>query len=256
MTIFKKTLIHAAKLAGQFQLKHFGKLKRKDICYKVHGEYVTYVDKISGKLIINHIKKYFPCHNFLSEDYPAQLNKSDYTWYIDPLDGTTNYSIQNPLFGVSIAVAYKNETIEGIIFLPYLKELFYVKKGYGAYKNNKRIYVSRQNNIHQSILAIGFTHRLVSMRQGLGIFKKIRPSAANVRIFGSSNYSLCSLASGHIEAFIMPGSLKSWDVNPGILLIEEAGGKITDFRENKKYKNKNLLLSNGKIHQQILNKLR
>jgi len=252
MTNFKKILIRSAKLAGQFQLKHFGKLKRKDIRYKEHGEYVTYVDKFCGKLIINHLKKYFPHHNFVSEELPDQINHSDYTWYIDPLDGTTNYSIHNPLFAVSIAVAYKNETIEGVFFLPYLNEIFYVKKGKGAYLNHKRIHVSKQNKIHKSILAMGFAHRLDATRKALSIFKKVRPYAANIRIFGSGSYSLCSVASGCVEALIMPGSLKLWDINPGKLLVKEAGGQVTDFKGHQDYQNKNLILSNGKIHQQIL----
>lgn len=256
MKSYKKILIQAAKLAGKFQLKHFGKLKKKDVRYKEHGEYVTYVDKSCSKLIVNNLKKHFPNHNFVSEDFPTKPIHSDYTWYIDPLDGTTNYSIQNPLFGVSIAVVYKNKTMEGIIYLPYLQDIYYVKREVGAFKNNKRIHVSKQNNIHESILAIGFPHRLEAMRKGLDIFKKIRPYAANVRIFGSGYYSLCSLASGCIEAFIMAGPLKPWDVNPGVLLIKEAGGKVTDFRGNKNYKNKDLILSNSKIHQQILNKLK
>lgn len=256
MTSFKKTLIQSAKLAGQFQLKHFGKLKKKDVRYKQYGEYVTYVDKFCGKLIINNLKKYFPKHNFVSEDFPIKQIHSDYTWYIDPLDGTTNYSIQNPLFGVSIGVAYKKETMEGVFFFPVLKQLFYVKKGAGAYLNNKKIHVSPKKLFHKSILTIGFPHRLPAMRRALDIFKKIRPSVDNVRIFGSAAYSFCAVASGHTEAFILVGLLKPWDVNSGILLVEEAGGAVTNFKGNKNYDGEDLVVSNGKIHQQILKKLK
>lgn len=256
MKSFKQIIVKAAQLAGQFQLKHYGKIKQKNIRYKKYGEYVTYVDKTTEKIIIRHIKKHFPNHNIISEESPRQINHSDYTWYIDPLDGTTNYSIRNPIFAVSIAVAYKKEVIEGAIFMPYLKQMFYVKKGKGSYSNNKKIYVSKQNKIHKSILTLGFAHRLSATRKGLYIFKKIRPYVANIRIFGSGCYSQCSVAAGHTEAILMPGSLKPWDANPGALLIKEAGGKITDFKGNKNYKNQNLILSNGKIHQQIVKKLR
>lgn len=256
MTNFKKILIQSAKLAGQFQLKHFGKLKRKDVRYKEHGEYVTYVDKFCGKLIINYLKKYFPKHNFVSEDFPTKQMHSDYTWYIDPLDGTTNYSIQNPLFGVSIGVAYKEQVIEGIFFFPILNQWFYVKKGAGAYLNNKRIHVSPQKLFNKSILTLGFPHRLPATRRALDIFKKIRPSVDNIRIFGSGTYAFCSVASGRTEAFILVGQLKPWDVNPGILLVEEAGGRVTDFQGREKYEPKDLVCSNSKIHRQILKKLR
>lgn len=252
----KKVIIKAALLAGQFQLKHYGKIKQKNIRYKKYGEYVTYVDKISEKIIIRHIKKYYPDHNIISEESPRQINHSDYTWYIDPLDGTTNYSIRNPIFAVSIAVANKKEVVEGVIFMPSLKQMFYVKKGMGTYLNNKKIYVSKQNKIHKSILTLGFAHRLSATRKGLYIFKKIRPYVANIRIFGSGCYSLCSVAAGHTEAILMPGILKSWDINPGILMIKEAGGKITDFKGNINFKNQNLILSNGKIHQQIVKRLK
>lgn len=256
MMSFKKTLIQSAKLAGQFQLKHFGKLKRKDVRYKEHGEYVTYVDKFCGKLIINHLKKYFPSHCFISEDNPAEFNKSDYTWYIDPLDGTTNYSIQNPLFGVSIGVAYKKETIEGIFFFPVLKQLFYVRKGRGAYLNNQKIRVSSQRQFRQSILTINFPHRLEATKEALDIYKKIRPYVENIRLFGSGAYALCSVAAGQVEALVMASSLKPWDINPGILIVEEAGGRVTDFKGHQKYGYQDLVLSNGKIHQQILKTLR
>ena len=256
MTNFKKILIRSAKLAGQFQLKNFGKFNRKDIHYKKYGEYVTYVDKFCGQLIVSHLKKYFPDHCFISEESSVKAKKSDYIWYIDPLDGTTNYSIQNPLFGVSVAMAYKNEVIEGVFFLPYLNRLFYVRKGHGAYLNNKRISVSRQSNFRHSILTLGIPHRLPATRQALGIYKKVRPSVDNIRIFGSFCYSFCSVASGHTEAFILAGRLKPWDVKPGILLVEEAGGCVTDFKGNKNYDAEDLVVSNGRIHQWIIRKLK
>jgi len=256
MTSFKKILIQSAKLAGQFQLKHFGKIKKKDVCYKDYGECVTYVDKFCGKLIINHLKKYFPKHNFVSEDVPTKQMNSDYAWYIDPLDGTTNYSIQNPLFGVSIGVAYKKQVVEGIFFFPILNQWFYVRRGAGAYLNNKKILVSSQRNFHKSILTIGFPHRLGATREGLNIFIKLRPYVENIRILGSATYSLCSVAGGRTEAFIMAGALKPWDVNPGILLVKEAGGRITDFKGREKYGHRDLVCSNGKIHRQIIKKLK
>jgi len=256
MINFKNVLIQSALLAGKYQLQNFDKLKNRQIHHKKYGEYVTYVDKISEKIIIRHIKKYFPDHNFISEESKKQMNNSDYTWYIDPLDGTTNYSIKNPIFAVSITIAYKKEVVEGVIFMPYLKQLFYVKKGQGAYLNNKKIHVSKQNKIHKSILMLGFAHRLSAMREGLNIFREIRPYVANVRIFGSACFSLSSVAAGHTEAILMPGTLKLWDINPGILLVKEAGGKVTDFRGNQNFKNQNLILSNGKIHQQIVKRLK
>jgi myo-inositol-1(or 4)-monophosphatase len=182
MNNFKKVLVQAAKKAGAFQLKNFGTIKHRDVKRKLHGEYVTYVDKYSCKLIIGEIKKHYPNHNIVSEELPAIQKGSDYTWYIDPLDGTTNYSINNPLFGVAIAVANKKEVIESVVYLPVLKQLYYAKKNSGTYINGKRVHVSTTNNIHKSIITISFPHNLVAARRAMSIFKEIRPYVANIRI--------------------------------------------------------------------------
>ena len=257
MRTFKQVMTKAALAAGQHQMKHFYHLKREKIKLKKFREIVTEVDLGSEKIIVREIKKHFPKHNILSEEKASVDHGSDYTWLIDPLDGTTNYSIKSPVFGISIGLKYKNEIIEGIIYLPYLQELFYAKKGKGAFINGRKIRVSDKKNIKKSIITLSFSHRKKSTYKALDIFKKMRPYVLNIRMFGSVVFSYSLVASGSVEALFLPPLINPWDIGAGILLVEEAGGKVTDLNGKPwHFKSNSFLLSNGKVHQQILKKLK
>jgi myo-inositol-1(or 4)-monophosphatase len=254
----KQILYSAARAAGAFQIQHFEKMKREKVRYKKNNEFVTYVDHRSEELIVARLKKYFSVHNIISEELASRSTGSDYTWYIDPLDGTTNYSIQNPIFAVAIALAYKKRIIEGVIYLPYLNAMYYTKEKRGAFLNDRPIHVSKQKNLRQSIIGLSFPHQIKGVQQGIGIYKKLRPVLANIRIFGSASYSFCSVASGHIEALVMSGEQRPWDVHPGLLLTREAGAVSSDLRGSmlgEKFPH-GLVISNRSIHDKLLKKLR
>lgn len=254
----KEILYSAARAAGAFQIDHFESMKRQEVRYKKNNEFVTFVDHRSEELIVAKLKKYFSVCNIVSEELASKSVGSDYTWYIDPLDGTTNYSIKNPIFAVAIALAYKKKIVEGVIYLPYLNAMYYTKEKKGAWLNDQRIHVSKQKKLDQSIVGLSFPHQLKGVQEGIGIFKKLRPSLANIRTFGSAGYSFCSVASGHIEALIMSGEQKPWDVHPGLLLTREAGAVCSDLHgstlgEKFPY---GLVISNRSIHDKLLAKLK
>src|SRR6056297_3496811 len=141
----KKTALKAAKKAGQYILKNFHQVKKKDIKTKDNfAGLATKIDKTAEKIIKKIIIEKYPDHNILGEESGQSHKNSDYTWVIDPLDGTHNYLMGNPLFCTAIALTYKNEVILGVIYAPYLKELYWAEKGKGAYLNDKKIKVSQK----------------------------------------------------------------------------------------------------------------
>jgi len=137
----KRTAVKAAKEAGKILLQKFNSLKAGDVHFKDKHEIVTTEDYRAEKRIIKILKTKFPCHSILSEEGGGKKCKSDYLWVLDPLDGTTNYYIGNPLFSVSISLFHKKEVILGVIYAPITKELFVVEKNRGAFLNNKKIHI-------------------------------------------------------------------------------------------------------------------
>ncbi len=255
--IFKHTLIKAAKLAGAIQLKHFGKLKHVARHFKAHHEMVTYVDKLAEGKIISTIKRQYSQHAIISEESPdTEPIKSEYTWVIDPLDGTTNFAIGNPLFGVSIAVLDSRGAYEGVFYFPVMKRLLYCLRGHGTYEDGKRVHVSR-SKIHDSIISVNITHNIQASHQAMDIMKRLRPEVNNIRVFGSSAFAYSSVAVGAVDGLVMVGHQNRWDVNPGMLMVTEAGGQATNMKGGHWSASDNgVVLSNGKVHAQLVRKLK
>lgn len=246
----KTIAIKAAKEAGKVLLNNFE--KNFEIKTKSKHEIVTKVDLLAEKKILNLIKKHFPEHNILSEEAGKIRNKSNYLWVVDPLDGTTNYSIGNPIFATTLALLYKNEIILGIIYAPFLKKMFIAEKGKGAYCNNKKIHVSNVSKIENSILTFCHGNTDKAIKSALKIYKKFKFIARDIRQLGAASIELAFVSSGKIESIIIPGN-NVWDVVAGTLLVREAGGKVTDFKNQKwNIRSKDILASNIKIHKKIL----
>jgi myo-inositol-1(or 4)-monophosphatase len=254
--IFKKVLFQAAKAAGDLQLRSFGKLKRTEVRHKAHNEFVTYVDQQSERAIIRTIRGHYPADTIISEEAGVQRGRGPHTWIVDPLDGTTNYSIGNPLFGTSIAVADSRGVVEGVFYFPVLKRWWYARRGHGAFFNNRRVHVSK-NPLASSIVAFGFPHILSAVKEGYKIMRQLRPYVANIRFFGSGSYTCCAVASGQVDAEITTGPLHLWDVHPGILFITEAGGRVTDIQGQPWHLQAHgLVLSNPNIHRQLVRRIK
>ncbi len=244
--------IEAAKEAGKFLKMNLGKVKnierkREEI------NLVTEIDKGSEKKIIEFIKNKFPNHSILAEESGETSKTSEYKWIIDPLDGTTNYTHSFPVFCVSIALEYKGEVIIGVVYDPNFDELFYAEKGKGAFLNGKKISVSKTDKLIKSMLATGFPYNVKENPDNcVEHFVNFLMEAQAIRRLGSAALDLVYVACGRLDGF-WEVDLNPWDVAAGKIIIEEAGGMITDFYGNKfSIYTKGVVASNGLIHQQML----
>lgn len=245
-----------AETAGKILEKYFY-LSDINIKYKSKNNPVTQADKESEEVIKEIIFKNFPNDKIICEEScPHTQNKLDNKsryWIIDPLDGTVNFTHKLPIFCVSIAIMEDNEVKEGIVYNPITKDFYYAKKGTGAYKNNKKILVSKIKNLYNSLLVTGFpyyTHR--NPKRVFRLFNKFATTAQAVRRLGSAALDLCMVAEGIFEGF-WEENLQVWDVAAGSLIVKEAGGKVTDyFGKDNYFFGKTIVASNGKVHYQML----
>lgn len=239
--------------ASELILKNLGNTKQ--ISYKEKGEYsnlVTNVDHAVEKLIIKKIQKRFPSHSIVAEE--SGTLKKDYThsWFIDPIDGTTNFAHGYPFFCISIAYAREGKLEVGFVKNPITKELYYAERNKGAFLNKKLIKVSKIKDLSKSLLATGFPYSRTSKLNNFKRFTKLTLASQGVRRDGAAALDLCYVACGKLDGF-WESHLNPWDVAAGVLIIKEAGGIITDFKGNNyDIFNPNIVASNGSIHKKLL----
>jgi len=241
--------IEAATEAGEMLSRKYGKSK---VRYKADRSIVTEADLESERRIRSILRANFPGDSFLGEEMGLRRGSSGRTWVIDPLDGSTNYSIHNPFFSVSIALIVSNEPVLGVVFYPCQEELFYAERGLGARLDGRRIRVSSSTSIGSSTITFCHGRDPASIRKVSEIFGKLKRVTNRVRQLGAASLELCFTACGRVDAFLMVG-VKSWDVAAGTLVVEEAGGKVTDL-SGKRFLDTSttLLASNGRIHSRLL----
>ena len=244
--------IEWAKGAGEIQLKYF---RTNDLGIEtktsVH-DVVTKVDKECEDYLINKISEKYPDHSVLGEESGAHQHTSDYLWVIDPLDGTNNYSQGLPVFCVSIGIKYKNEPVVGVVFTPYLNEMFTAVKGKGAFLNNKKIAVSQKTKLNESVLATGFPYdKDVNPDNNVDNIASIIPTIRGLRRMGAAAYDLCCVAAGILDGY-WEFNLQPWDVCAGELIVTEAGGEIIPFRNDR---NIAIVAANGNLAHQIYMRL-
>jgi myo-inositol-1(or 4)-monophosphatase len=214
---------------------------------------VTEADTASEKLIIDTIQAEFPDHGILAEESGAIPTDSPWQWIIDPLDGTTNYAHGLSLFSVSIALAKDGQMILGLVLNPATGELFSAAKGLGATLNGEPIQVSKTKILHESLLVTGFPYNFKEIINDLlARFSRCLSHSQGVRRLGSAAIDLCYVACGRFEGF-WEQNLHPWDTAAGLLIVEEAGGKVTDF-SNQPFcvDMKEIMATNGHIHQEML----
>lgn len=246
------TLLRAVK-AGAAELQKFFAGDFKISSKEGINNLVTEADHASEKAILGVIKENFPGHHILSEEVGEIIQDSTYKWLIDPIDGTVNFAHGIPLCCVSIAVEKEREMLLAAVYAPYLNELFFAEKGKGATMNEKTIKVSNQTRVLQSCLVTGFPYTYLEMPNGpLDIFQKLIRKGIPVRRLGSAAIDLCWTACGRFDGFY-EHRLEAWDSAAGYLMVEEAGGKVTDFEGNKfsPYQPR-ILATNGRIHDEML----
>ena len=244
----KRAILQAAKQATKALLKYYGKSEKAK--EKSNNRLVSKADLEANKIIIKTIKKNFPSHSILSEETGFEGKKSDYKWVIDPLDGTHNFLHGIPIFGASIALEYRNKPVLGVLNFPKLNILAYAEKGKGAFVNGKRARVSNKGELDYSFISADYGQ--YDRKRRLKMLENFGSKNIDFRSFGSAVYELLLVACGKSDAYIIT-STNEWDVAAGILLIEEAGGKVTDLRGGDwNFKKNNFVMSNGKLHKKLL----
>ena len=243
----------AALEAGKFLKYNLGKVKHIERKLGQETNLVTEIDKASEAMIIKKIKQHYPSHDILAEESGDHKLKSEYRWVIDPLDGTTNYTHALPIFSVSIGVEFNGSIVAGAIYDPNTDEMFTAEKGNGAYLNGKRIHVSSCDTLINSLLVTGFPYN-VKENPGKVVehFVNLLMEGQGVRRLGSAAIDLAYVAAGRLDGF-WEVFLNPWDKAAGILLVQEAGGTVSDFKNAPgNIYDKNTLATNGKIHQQMI----
>jgi len=245
-------IINISKLAGSLIREGFGKQFKVD--FKTNEiNLVTEIDTASEKLIVDFIKKKFPSHNILAEESGETNNSSEYLWVIDPLDGTTNFAHGLPIFAVSIGLQKNGETIAGVVYDVMQDIIYSAEKGSGATANSVKIKVSENNNLQHSLLVTGFPYNIKeNPDKALERFTTLSKKSRGIRRLGSAAIDFCYVATGVFDGF-WEVHLNPWDICAGNLIVEEAGGIVTDF-DGKPIDifTKRILCTNRKIHQKMI----
>ena len=215
---------------------------------------VTVADKESERYIIGEIKRTYPEHAILGEESGMHAGDSEYCWVIDPLDGTTNFIHDNAPYCVSIALRSKKELLLGVVYEICRNECFWTYKGAPSYLNGNEIHVSAISNLDDSFIALGFPYATEEYKPMANhLVNTLYGNVAGLRLMGAAAVELCYIAAGRfearIEAFIGP-----WDIAAGTIILQNAGGMITDFKGGDSYSSgSQVLASNGRIHRDLLN---
>jgi len=250
--LFLSAAVSAARGAGSLLQKRFA--THFQIAHKGVTDLVTEMDKKAERLILRRLEARFPGHGFMAEETrPRGASNADHVWIIDPLDGTTNYAHAFPWFAVSIALAVRGRTEVGVVYHPLGRELYTAVRGGGAFCNGRRINVSRRSRLIDSVLATGFPYDLAQNPFGpLNSFCNFSIVTRGIRRAGVASLDLACVAAGRFDGF-WEQRLQPWDVAAGVLLVQEAGGFVSDFRGGPDDgSGREVLASNGRIHRDMI----
>jgi len=251
--MLRSTLLTAVEAGAKELRRYFNNESLKISNKEGINNWVTEADHASEKAIIDVIRTEFPEHFILSEEVGEMMTSSEVKWIIDPIDGTINFASGIPICAVSIGVEKNGEMILGAVYNPFIGELFLAEKGKGAFLNDKKISVSAKKDILHSCLVTGFPYTYLDMANGpLQVFERFIRKGIPVRRLGSAAIDLCWVAAGRFDGFY-EHSLQAWDAAAGYLIVEEAGGKVTDMNGDKysPYQQR-LVASNGHIHDDLI----
>ena len=239
-----------AREAGELLMGYFA--RHVKIEYKGDVDVVTEADRASEALIMDRLQARFPRHDVVAEEGARRETGSDYKWYVDPLDGTTNFAHGFPVFCVSMGLEYKGQLIAGVVYDPTRGEMFSAEKGSGAYLNQRRIHVSEIARLAESLVGTGFPSHKRHQNPNIHFYHQITLRTHGVRRAGSAALDLASVASGRFDGF-WEFNLNPWDLAAGVLLVEEAGGQVSGFfGQPFRLQDRDVLASNGLIHADLL----
>jgi myo-inositol-1(or 4)-monophosphatase len=238
-----------AREAGSLVMEHF---RRVAIEYKGDADLVTIADRQSEVLIRQRIASRWPSHDILGEENGLVDTGSEYRWYVDPLDGTTNFAHGFPVFCISMALEHKGERIAGVVYDPTRDELFAAEEGSGAFLNGQPMQVSQAKDLAECLVATGFPSRKRHKNPNIYFYHQLTLRTHGVRRAGSAALDLCYVASGRLDGF-WEFNLNPWDTAAGVLIVQEAGGRVTDFAGAPfNIDSRETLATNGLVHVALM----
>jgi len=239
-----------AREAGALLMDFFH--QQVKIEYKGDADLVTVADRKSEALILERIRKQFPTHDVMGEEGTRIESGSDYKWYVDPLDGTTNFAHSFPVFCVSLAVEYRERRVAGVIYDPTRDEMFTAELGKGALLNGQPIHVSATSRLAECLVGTGFPSQKRHKSPNIYFYHQLTLRTHGVRRAGSAALDLCNVACGRFDGF-WEFNLNPWDTAAGVLIVEEAGGRVTNFSGGPfRLDSRETLASNGLVHDALI----
>jgi len=247
---YLETAMDIARESGALLAAYFD----KRVPFELKGDFdlVTEADRASERLVVERLRSHFPSHSIVAEEGGGRQGPSAFRWYVDPLDGTTNFAHGYPVYNVTMGLEQDGEMLIGVVFDPSRQEMFSAERGAGAYLNNRRIRVSAARRLADSLVSTGFPSRKRHLNVNIHFYHQMAMATHGVRRGGSAALDLAYVASGRLDAFWEFG-LNPWDMAAGTLLVTEAGGRCTDMKGGVHgMKSPHLLTDNGAIHEETL----
>ncbi|MCP3672336.1 MAG: inositol monophosphatase [Gammaproteobacteria bacterium] len=248
--------VRAARSAGNILLRYYEHTNTLTVTEKRKNEFVSEVDKAAEQAIIEVLQKSYPDHAILGEETGSHKG-NDYQWVIDPLDGTTNYLHGQPQFSISIALKYQGQLEHGVIYDPLREEMFSATRGSGAFLNDRRIRVTQRKGLDGALIGTGFPYRDHSHLDAyMGMFRDMITDTAGIRRPGSAALDFAYVAAGRLDGFWELG-LCEWDFAAGALLVNEAGGTVTDIGGGERFLESGNVIAGGfKTHAAMLQQIK
>ena len=248
---YLETAVDIAREAGSLLAHYF----ERRVAFELKGDFdlVTEADRASEKLVVERLRSHFPQHSIVAEEGGGHEGPSEFRWFVDPLDGTTNFAHGFPMFNVTLGLERAGEMIAGVIYDPVRREMFSAERGAGAYLNHHRIHVSGCKRLEDSLASTGFPSRKRHLNVNIHFYHQMAMASHGVRRTGSAAIDLAYVACGRLDAFWEFG-LNPWDMAAGTLIVTEAGGAVSDMNggPHSITASKHLLADNGQFHDQIL----
>jgi myo-inositol-1(or 4)-monophosphatase len=239
-----------AREAGVLVMDYFR--QHVKIEYKGDVDLVTIADRKSEALILERIRARFPTHDVMGEEGTRIETGSDYKWYVDPLDGTTNFAHGYPVFCISLAIEHRGKRVAGVIYDPTRDEMFVAELGGGARLNGEAMHVSATSNLGECLIGTGFPSQKRHKNPNIYFYHQLTLRSHGVRRAGSAALDLCNVAAGRYDGF-WEFNLNPWDTAAGVLMVEEAGGKVTNFSGGEfQIASRETVATNGLVHEALL----
>lgn len=238
--------IQAAKEAGAFLREHFENTDALVVNEATQHDIKLELDIRSQTLITGILLGQFPEHAFYGEEGLAGNQDSAWQWIVDPIDGTVNYFYGIPHYCISIALRHEGVTQLGVIFDPMMNELWTVQRGQGVQMNGRSLSVSDRSDLKECVITVGFSKTATALQEGLGRFEELASEVRKIRIMGSAALALAYVASGRLDAYL-EGFISLWDIAAGVLMVEEAGGRVDLVKHGQSADKFSIVASNGKL---------